>query len=292
MASDSALNTWMALCRKHDKDAIAASASPVRIHGVVSTPNEGNPSEGVSIFSSFKSETKSGHLERFPESSLDLEQVVTSFGAFCKLMTLRLEPDVDAVTGVGFPASSPRATSRPSRIQSDRGQLALASEGVLRDWAAICRKTDKDAMAPADSPLRLPGATSKQDAGNPSERVSIFSSFISQPESDQLERFQGSQTDLEQVLTSFSAFCKLMTLRLEADGNAVATAGFPTSSSGAISRPSRHQKRVGSADGRSRIQRIRARRCSSWDGRDARRVDSTLLATDGRLCLSLPKLAL
>jgi len=292
MSSESALNKWMAPCRKDDTHAIAAAASPVRTHGVISKPDAGNPSDGVSIFSSCKSDPKSGHLERLPESPSDLEQVLTSFGAFCKLMTLRLEADEDAVAGVAFPATSSGATSRPSRKQSDAGQLALASEGVLREWMVICRKTDKDAMAAADSHVRSHGATSKQDTGNPSEGVSIFSSYISQPNSDHLERFQESRTDLEQVLTSFGAFCKSMTLRLVADEDAVAAVTFPASSPGATSRPSRHLKRVSSADGRSRIQRIRTRRCSSCDGRDARWFDCTLLATDSRLCLSLPEIAL
>jgi hypothetical protein len=85
---------------------------------------------------------------------------------------------------------------------------------------------------------------------------------------------QKSQTDFEQVLSSFGAFCKSMTLRLEADEAA--------NSFGATSRASRHLKRVGSADGRARIQRARTRRCSSCDGRAGRQFDSKLLANDGR----------
>merc|ERR1711865_1309219 len=111
----------------------------------------------MSIFSSMKIDSKSGHPERFPESRLD-KQVLTSFGALCKLMTLRLEVDVE----------------------SDAGQLASASESALREWMEICRETDKDAMSAAVSPSRVHAATSKQDAGNPSEGVSIFSAALSQ----------------------------------------------------------------------------------------------------------------
>lgn len=269
----------MALCRKDDIDAIAAAASPVRIHRLVSKQDTANPSEGVSIFASFKSDPKSGHPERFLESRSDLEQVVTSFGAFCELLTLRLEAVEDAVAG-----DSPGEPSRPSRNQSDAGQVASASERVLREWMAVCRRTDKDVMLAADAPLRAHGSTTKQDTGNPAEGVSIFSTFIGQPERDHPERFQESQTDFGQVLSSFGAFCESMTLRLEAD-EAANTLG-PTS------RPSRYLKRVGSADGRARIQRIRTRRCSSCDGREGRWFDSKHPATDGRWSLSLPDIAL
>merc|ERR1711953_1072818 len=142
---------------------------------------------------------------------------------------------------------------------SDVGQVASAPERVLRDWMAICRRAGKDEMSAAVATSRVHGATSKQDIRSPAEGVSIFSSIVDQPEPNQLERFQESQTDLEQVLSCFGAFCKSMTLRLEADEAA--------NSLGATSRPSRHLKRVGSADGRARIQRIRTRRCSSCDGR-------------------------
>jgi len=255
LAPEGVLREWMSICRKTDKDAMSAAHSL----GATSKQDTGNPSEGVSIFSSINSDPKSCHLERSSESGSDLEQAVTSFGAFCKLMTLRLE----------------------ANVESDAGQLASASESALREWMEICRETDKDAMSAAVSPSRVHAATSKQDAGNPSEGVSIFSAALSQPEPGHLERYQESHTDFEQVLTSFSAFCKSMTLRLEADEDAFAAVG-------SSSRPSRHLKRTSSADGRSRIQRIRTRRCSSCDGR----FDCKLPATESTWGSSLPKIAM
>merc|ERR1712232_601856 len=118
-ASEGALNKRVALCHKHDKNVIAAAGSPVEIPGATSKPDAGNACEGVSIFSSFIGEPKSDHLEMFQESRSDLEQVLTSFGAFCELMTLRLAADEDAVAAEGFNASSPGTTSRPRNHPSE-----------------------------------------------------------------------------------------------------------------------------------------------------------------------------
>merc|ERR1719491_1201142 len=160
MASTKTLNAWMALCRG-GIDASAVAASPVRIHGRVSNPDAANSFEGVSIFASFKTDPALGHPGRFLESRSDLEQVVSSFGAFCELMTLRLELDQGA--GVG---ESLGETTRPLRNQSGAGQVVSASESDLRDWMAICRRISKDEMSAGVGPSRVDGAPSRQDIGN------------------------------------------------------------------------------------------------------------------------------
>jgi len=107
------------------------------------------------------------------------------------------------------------------------------AESVLKDWMALCRKADTDVIAAADSRVRVKEVISKPDVGNPSHGLSIFSSIISEPTSDHSERSRKSCSDLGQVLTSFGAFCELMTLRLETDEDAVATAGSLANSPGA-----------------------------------------------------------
>lgn len=131
MASGNALKEWMTLCRKADEGAIAAAGSLVTIHGATSKPDEGNPSERMSIFSSFTTQPKSDQLARFLDSHSDLEQVLTSFSVFCKLKTLRLEADEDAAAGIL--ASSPRVSSQPNRNHLSEGVSIHSQSPVKSD---------------------------------------------------------------------------------------------------------------------------------------------------------------
>jgi hypothetical protein len=217
MVSEIVLKEWMALCQN---DSIAASKSPIQVLGATPTADEVSHSEGESIFASIVSWPEPEHAEGSMGSHLKLDQMLTSFGAFCQSMTLRLEAD----------------------------------QRVFDQWMTLCRNSS---ISSADSPRIILGATSKSDEVGHAEGKSIFSSITSQPELDHAGQSLESHPKLDDVLACFGSFCKSMTLRLET--NEVTHTKVQDSTSGASPQPSHHLKRIGSTDGHPRTGRIRIR---------------------------------